>query len=290
MPAPLLSVIIPTWNRAGWICDAIDSALQQGEPGTIEVIVIDDGSTDNTRELLQKKYHKKIVYQQLSKKNGTGHARNKGIALASGELIAFLDSDDVWLPGKLATERALFTRYPQTQVVISDSLSFIEGLENKLSRFEFNGLSASCLNTSNQEYLVSESDWLWTNCENSVATCSITLKRNLLPFLGIPLFAEDLISCEDWELELKLYQFCQVRITTELLAHVRSFTDATRVERAATNTARTHAQTICLLQNRKTVMARIQLAPHLPKKLHQEYQRMRILVDQQLQSLLTTVL
>ncbi|WP_281557564.1 glycosyltransferase family A protein [Thalassomonas sp. RHCl1] len=289
MSAPLLSVIIPSWNRANWVCDAIDSALLQGPDGSIEVIVIDDASSDHTRALLQQLYARQIkagtlVYRRLRQRKGSGYARNQGVALASGTFLAFLDSDDLWLEGKLAAELDTFERFPETQVVISDSLSFAEGEANKQSRFEFNGLQASC---NKRECWLKECDWLWTNCENSVATCSITLRRDLLPTLGLPLFADDLISCEDWELELKLYQVCRVRVIPALFAHVRSFDDASRVERAAANKPRSLKQTLSLLQNRRTVMERTRLLPELPQYLHNEFNRMRELTEQQLAQLLT---
>ncbi|WDE08043.1 glycosyltransferase family 2 protein [Thalassomonas viridans] len=287
MTSPLLSVIIPSWNRAGWICDAINSALLQGKPGSIEVVVIDDASSDNTAALLQQIYVEHIkagqlIYRKLEQRKGCGYARNQGVALANGKFLAFLDSDDIWLPGKFAAELDIFTRFPQAQVVISDSLSFAEGKANQQSRFEFNGLKTAC---NSNECWLDECDWLWTNCENSIATCSMTLRRDLLPLLGLPLFADDLISCEDWELELKLYQYCRVRVKPVLLAHVRSFDDATRVERAAANKPRTLKQTQSLLQNRRTVMERTRLLPHLSKKLHQEFERMRKRTELQLDEL-----
>ena len=287
MKRPLLSVIIPSWNRANWVCDAIDSALQQGKPGTIEVIVIDDASSDHTRTLLQQTYagqikNRQLIYQRLAQQKGSGYARNRGVAQARGKFIAFLDSDDIWLEGKFDAELDIFNRFPDTRAVITDSLSFTEGIANQQSRFEFNGLKKAC---RGRESWLDDCDWLWTNCENSVATCSITLHRDLLPELGLPLFADDLISCEDWELELKLYQYCRVRVKPELFAHVRSFDDASRVERAAAGKPRSLKQTLTLLQNRQTVMQRNRLADHLPQKLHQEFKRMRELTDRQLSEL-----
>ncbi|WDE14301.1 glycosyltransferase family 2 protein [Thalassomonas haliotis] len=286
---PLLSVIIPSWNRANWVCEAIDSALMQGPPGSIEVIVIDDASGDHTRGIIQRLYGKQIktgevIYRRLEQRKGCGYARNQGVELASGTFLAFLDSDDLWLEGKFKAELDIFSRYPAAQVVISDSLSFAEGEANKQSRFEFNGLQTGC---NKRESWLEQCNWLWTNCENSVATCSITMRRDLLPQLGLPLFADDLISCEDWELELKLYQFCRVRVTPVLFAHVRSFNDASRVERAAANRPRTLKQTLTLLQNRRTVMARNRLLPELPQYLHNEFNRMRKLTERQLVQLLT---
>jgi glycosyltransferase involved in cell wall biosynthesis len=98
---PLVSVIIPTYNR-GWIVqEAIDSVLDQ-DFRDFELIVVDDGSDDNTREILRA-YGKTITVLHQSNR-GVSAARNRGIAEAAGRLIAFLDSDDLWLPGKLTTQ------------------------------------------------------------------------------------------------------------------------------------------------------------------------------------------
>ena len=98
MTVPLISVIIPTYNRSEYICDAVDSVLAQTY-GNIEIIIIDDGSTDNTEELLRR-YGSKVKYIRQDNA-GPSAARNNGIRNARGDLLAFLDSDDIWLSEKL---------------------------------------------------------------------------------------------------------------------------------------------------------------------------------------------
>lgn len=93
---PLVSVIIPTYNNSHFIGFALESLFQQTYPEErIEIIVVDDGSTDNTCEFV-KKYLDKIIYV-YQENRGIAGARNKGISLARGEIITFLDSDDIWL-------------------------------------------------------------------------------------------------------------------------------------------------------------------------------------------------
>lgn len=103
----LVSVVIPTYNRAGTIRTAIDSVLAQTYPHT-EIIVVDDGSTDETYQLLKTyQQERKIIY--LTQGNsGPAAARNHGIKMAHGEFVAFLDADDHWLPEKLAKQMPLF--------------------------------------------------------------------------------------------------------------------------------------------------------------------------------------
>jgi glycosyltransferase involved in cell wall biosynthesis len=98
---PLISVIIPTYNHGQFIEEAVESVLAQTYKN-FEVIVVDDGSTDNTREIL-KKYERGITYIFQNNK-GVSSARNHGLSIAKGEVIAFLDSDDVWLPEKLSSQ------------------------------------------------------------------------------------------------------------------------------------------------------------------------------------------
>jgi glycosyltransferase involved in cell wall biosynthesis len=112
-----VSVVIPTYNRQEFLADAIDSVLSQTiEP--FEIIVIDDGSTDSSEDLLKKYGDEiKVIRQENS---GVSVARNVGIKSAHGSLIAFLDSDDIWLPGKLEREMEVFDRDQNIALVHSD--------------------------------------------------------------------------------------------------------------------------------------------------------------------------
>ena len=112
----LVSIIIPVYNGAQYIAEALESIFQQ-DSASYEVIVVDDGSTDNTREVL-KPYVNRIhyVYQENA---GPPAARNEGIRLAQGEFIGFLDADDFFLPGSLAEQEAVFERSPEAGAVLS---------------------------------------------------------------------------------------------------------------------------------------------------------------------------
>lgn len=111
---PHVSVIIPTFNRAHFLADAIDSVLAQSYRD-FEVIVVDDGSTDDTVTLLER-YNGRVHYV-MQRHLERSAARNTGIALANGELLAFLDSDDMWLPEKLAQQVEMLAARPQIGVV-----------------------------------------------------------------------------------------------------------------------------------------------------------------------------
>jgi len=101
MSQPLVSVVIPTYNRARQVCVAIDSVLAQTWP-SVEMVVVDDGSTDDTREVLKTRYPDDARIRYVFKTNGgPASARNEGFRHARGDYVALLDSDDTWLPWKL---------------------------------------------------------------------------------------------------------------------------------------------------------------------------------------------
>jgi cellulose synthase/poly-beta-1,6-N-acetylglucosamine synthase-like glycosyltransferase len=111
--APTVSVVIPAFNSAGCIRRAIDSALAQTPP-PLEVIVVDDGSTDDTAEVVGA--YPEPVRLVRQENGGPGAARNHGVRIARGEWIGLLDADDAWLPQKPAIQ-APFTRDPKVAVV-----------------------------------------------------------------------------------------------------------------------------------------------------------------------------
>src|SRR5687768_1729437 len=120
MVSGLVSVVIPTYNRAYCVRRAIDSALAQTYPH-LEVIVVDDGSTDGTAELMRTAYgHDGRVRYHRQANGGVSAARNRGIALARGEYVALLDSDDRWKPWKLQAQVACLEHAPDVGMVWTD--------------------------------------------------------------------------------------------------------------------------------------------------------------------------
>jgi glycosyl transferase family 2 len=275
---PLLSVVIPTWNRARLVCEAIESALAQ-RPGNIEVIVVDDGSKDNTSDELARRFGFRIRLQRLPHRHGIGAARNAGVAQATGELLAFLDSDDLWLDGKLEAELRVLDRLPDAEAIVSDSLTFVEGQPSDRSWFAINGLLAA---TDGKVCWLSDCPWLWGHWENTLAMGSITVRRSVLARLGKPLFPEDLLCGEDWELEMRIYQECRVAVLPEVWSHIRRFDDGTRPGRACPGKPTTLAQTISVLQNKLTVLERTLRLDCLRSDIVTELERCRFVTTQQL--------
>jgi glycosyltransferase involved in cell wall biosynthesis len=114
MSNSLISVIIPTYNCAKYLGEAINSALQQDYPH-VEIIVVDDGSMDDTASVLASFGEKLNSLRQDNQ--GIGGARNAGLALARGELIAYLDADDLYVPGKLSRQMICFVDDPMLECV-----------------------------------------------------------------------------------------------------------------------------------------------------------------------------
>lgn len=114
-----VSVVIPTYNRAGPVVAAIESVLRQTYDD-LQVVVVDDGSTDDTGRRVADLADDRIAYLRQANR-GVSAARNRGIAAATGEVVAFLDSDDVWMAEKLAHEVAFLRRHPEAAAVFSDA-------------------------------------------------------------------------------------------------------------------------------------------------------------------------
>jgi glycosyltransferase involved in cell wall biosynthesis len=118
----LVSVIVPTYNRAGTVTTAVDSILASSY-ANVEAIVVDDGSTDDTPRIMAKYNDPRVRYFR-TKNGGMSAARNYGLDRARGEYIAFLDSDDAWMPWKLAAQIELLRRHPEVSLVWTDMSAF----------------------------------------------------------------------------------------------------------------------------------------------------------------------
>lgn len=105
-PSPTVSVVIPTWNRAHTLDAAIDSALAQ-DHAPLEILVCDDGSSDDTAARIARRRDRRVRLVAGPHSGLPAVPRNRGIRQSGGEWLAFLDSDDVWLPGKLRAQLAL---------------------------------------------------------------------------------------------------------------------------------------------------------------------------------------
>ena len=163
-----VSVIIPAHNAERFLGEALDSVFAQGCDG-LEVIVVDDGSSDGTGSLAQR--YGRGVRLLRQERSGSGAARNAGLGAASGELIAFLDADDVWMEGKLAAQLPLLGEDPRVALVFSDLQGFDADGPRARTWFEECGFSGRC---------VSSSIFL----HDMIMTSSVVLRRSCLDRAG----------------------------------------------------------------------------------------------------------
>ena len=181
---PLVSVIIPTYNRGWAIAEAIDSVLEQ-DFRDYELIVVDDGSTDNTSQILQSYGNDITVIYQSNQ--GVSAARNSGIAASAGQLIAFLDSDDLWLPRKLSQQVAFFKDHPDAMINQTQEQWIRNGVRvnpgdrhHKFSGMIFERSLELCL----------------------VSPSAVMVRKSLFESVG--LFDDHLPACEDYDLWLRV--------------------------------------------------------------------------------------
>jgi len=117
---PLVTVVIPTYNRGYCLQRCLDGVLNQSYPNT-ETVLIDDGSEDGTEELIKRHYERDSRVRYVRQRNqGVSAARNHGFRLARGEFVALLDSDDVWKPWKLELQLAVMAHLPEVGMVWTD--------------------------------------------------------------------------------------------------------------------------------------------------------------------------
>ncbi len=190
-----ISVIIPSYNRAHLLARSIESVLSQKLPPR-EIIVVDDGSSDGTRELMNSRFTQcQYIYQP---NNGVSSARNRGITVASGEWLAFLDSDDEWLPNKLATQNATLEDNPGHLLCHTEEIWIRNGKRvNAMKKHRKSG------------------GWIFRHC---LPLCVISpsaaiIHRSLLEEVGA--FDEALPVCEDYDLWLRICAQHPVAFVTE---------------------------------------------------------------------------
>jgi glycosyltransferase involved in cell wall biosynthesis len=141
--AAAISCVIPVFNGEAYLGEALDSVFAQTLPPT-EVIVVDDGSTDGTWDVVDR-FGARVRYIRQDNQ-GPGAARNTGIALATGQLLAFLDADDLWLPQKLDRQVRRFAERADLQVSVTKVRNFwIEELRAEAEAMRDHRLSADAL-------------------------------------------------------------------------------------------------------------------------------------------------
>jgi glycosyltransferase involved in cell wall biosynthesis len=230
----LVSIIIPTYNHKTYVCDTIESGLNQTYPH-VEVIVVDDGSTDGTGDLLKTRYGDRISYIYQENK-GVGAARNNGIRYARGEFVHICDADDQLLPTKIARCMSAFAEHPEYGVVYTQCY-YVESDGRTIIPREQPELPSGDIFC---ELLIGPSG-------NFIPQCTPLIRREAI--LSVGGFNETLRAVEDWDAWLRLAARYPFGVINEPLALYRVLPNAMHTDPARMRTAR---------------LAVIQMARHYP--------------------------
>lgn len=199
---PLVSVIVATFNRAHIITPSIESALQQTLTN-YEIIVVDDGSTDNTREFLSSRFGDSIRYIGKDKNEGLASARNTGIEASRGTYIALLDDDDLWLPEKLALQVDRAQKNPSLGLVYCGAYKVNE-----------EGELLEQIKPSKRGNIFE--DMLYRNYLLGPASIALIAKDVLLK---TGYFDKNLCPCADWDMWIRIARCAEVDFVEEPLVH-----------------------------------------------------------------------
>jgi glycosyltransferase involved in cell wall biosynthesis len=217
---PLVSVVIPTWNRVSFVEEAVRSVIAQTYRNW-ELIVVDDGSTDGTVERLNALKDSRIRVLWSPHTGHIGQARNRGVAAGSGELIAFLDSDDVWLPQKLDVQLKALCESGVGWCYSRNVHMDAEGRPIQLRNYRFLLLSGDIV----QELLTFRA---------TVATSTVVVRRSVLDAAGRYSEHPRLLVNQDYEMYMRLALQSPVIALPDTLVKMRRHpgnTDERRVGR-----------------------------------------------------------
>ena len=182
---PNISVVIPTYNRAQFLKESVDSVLCQTY-NDFELIIIDDGSKDKTKEVIAS-YQKTNIRYIFKEHRGVSSARNLGISEARGEYIAFLDSDDLWMPKKLALQKNFMETNPKYSLCYTEEIWIRKGIRVNACK-------------KHKKYSGDIFDKCLPLC--IISPSSAMIRSDILRSLGG--FDEELPACEDYDLWLRL--------------------------------------------------------------------------------------
>ncbi len=204
MPTPVVSVVVSTYNRQKKLARALLSAINQSLKD-IEIIVVDNASTDGTEELVRQFHDPRVRYIRHEANAGGGAARNTGIRAAGAEYIALLDDDDQWSPQKLEKQIAKMRQAPvQTGLVYVGTEIYDEhkSIVRQVNHPHYRGEVYQQL--------------LLGTILGSVT--SVLVKKEC--FIKSGLFDETLTSCQDWDMWLRIAQHFEFDFVDEILARI----------------------------------------------------------------------
>lgn len=241
--SPTVSVIIPTYNRSKTLGDAMASVLSQSWTD-IELIVVDDGSMEDVEPIVLGFHDPRVKFFRRPKNGGAGAARNSGIALERGSFIAFHDSDDLWLPGKLERQMQLMaTLGPAYGVVTGPKI-----LYGRDQKFSFGAGKAAVAPDPATRLVVGGDTLQHLLMDNRISLQNTLFRRNCYP--GDVWFDPMARANEDWEFAVRVAR--NTDIYEDTIPVVLGFMSADSISR---NKRRECTGLIRILKKNKDVLA-----------------------------------
>lgn len=216
-----VSVIIPTYNFGNYVLEAIDSVTKQTYED-LELIVVDDGSTDHTSQVLEQAKDSRLVKIRI-KNSGVSAARNTGLEAARGKYIAFLDADDRWLPTKLEKQIRMLEQEPSVGLVFTDFVKFRNDTLSPKTLFDFVPELDTIPKRPTKEsncYVITADTFSALGSTGEMATWvqTILFRADLAGDLRFPVGVR---LCEDLHYMLRMYERVQAGFINEPLVQVR---------------------------------------------------------------------
>jgi GT2 family glycosyltransferase/peptidoglycan/xylan/chitin deacetylase (PgdA/CDA1 family) len=212
---PLISVIIPCYNAERWIAATLRS-VQAQKWDRIEIIVVDDGSTDRSVEVLRLDFPEVVLLQQPNR--GVAAARNHGIRLAKGSWIAFIDADDIWLPGKLTVQWEVLSAHPEARMAYT-AWQVWPSIEVEPNPELLRQISEAA---SHSMLWVGSSGWIYPDLLQDCVVWTSTVLAQRSVFEDVGVFDEELRIGEDYDLWLRVSRATQIIRVPKPLALYRA--------------------------------------------------------------------
>lgn len=237
-----VTIIIPTYNRAHQLQHCLDSIYSQRCTLTIQVVVVDDGSSDNTKSLLLLQHSPYPIEYYYQPNQGVASARNKGLLHAKGEYICFLDSDDYWHPEKISIHHSFHVSNP-TKKVSCSSIASVNSLNTRFSEI-----------ASQTRYRVIDISPYQLLFANPIATSTIFFHRDVVSSL-LPLFSTSLTARSDW------YGWLRIATTSRI-----SLIELTLTQRLIQQSSLAHSHSTNIAKNyRNLALLFLALHSHHPQ-------------------------
>jgi glycosyltransferase involved in cell wall biosynthesis len=207
---PVVSVIIPTYNAQNFICETLESILAQTY-NHLEIIVVDDGSTDQTSQLVQH-YHPRVLYHYQQNSGGCAVPRNTGIERSTGSFLCFIDADDGMVPDRIANQIDFMARHPSVGLSFCDYRNFDKN--GPFAKSHFQTCHQLWSQLKDQRELVLDNSCAILAQENFGIAGSLFIRRQMLALESG--FEPTLKSCEDFHFYFRLARHSPIGVINKV--------------------------------------------------------------------------